>query len=35
MGVAIDGGAADVHAHMWGVQGFERLLAARKAIVNI
>ena len=33
--VAIDGGAADIHAHMRGVEGFERLLAARKAIVNI
>ena len=35
MGVAVDGGSADIHAHMRGVQGFERLLAARKAIVNI
>ena len=33
--IAINGGTADVHAHMRGVQGFERLLAAREAVVNI
>ena len=33
--VAIDGGTADVHAHMRGVQRLERLLAAREAVVDI
>ena len=35
VGIAINGGTTDIHAHMRGVQGFERLLAARKAVVNI
>jgi hypothetical protein len=35
MSIAIDGGTADIHAHMRGVEGFERLLAAREAVVNI
>jgi hypothetical protein len=33
--IAINGGTADIHAHMRGVQRLERLLAAREAVVNI
>ena len=33
--IAINGGTADIHTHMWGVQRLERLLAAREAVVNI
>jgi hypothetical protein len=35
MRVAIDGGTAYVHAHMWSIQGFERLFAARKAVIDV
>jgi hypothetical protein len=33
--ISINGGTADIHTHMWGVQGFERLLAAREAVINV
>ena len=32
MGVAVDGGAADIHAHMAGMHGHEEFLAVRKGI---
>ena len=35
MGVAINGGAADVHADVRSVEGFEGLLAAREAVINV
>ena len=35
MGIAINGRAANVHAHMRGVQRFERLLATRQRVVNV
>ena len=35
VGIAIDSGSADIHAHMRGVEGFKRLLAAREAVVDI
>ena len=35
VGVAIDRGAADIHAYMLGVDGLEGLLAARERIVQI
>jgi hypothetical protein len=34
MGVAIDGGAADIHAHIGGVERLEALFLARQRIVN-
>ncbi len=33
--IAINGGTADIHAHVRGVEGFKRLLAAREAVVDI
>ena len=35
MGIAINGRTANVHAHMGGVQRFERLLATRQRVVNV
>ena len=34
MTVAIDGGTADIHAHVVGSEGFEKLFLVRKSIVN-
>jgi hypothetical protein len=33
--IAINGGTADIHTHMRGVQRLERLLAAREAVINV
>ena len=34
MGVAVDGGTADIHAHVGGVQRLKALFLARERIVN-